>query len=253
MVSLLRSSRVPSAARPALTLLAVVLVAASVGGCWRSPRSQAPFTLSNPNERHPIAVRQGELTLDLAVYPGSSGLNESQKDKVANFLADYKSQSSDRLLIRAPSGGPNEKAAMRAYDQVRRALRDAGIDPRSVALESYFGNGDAGAPVRLSYLQVVAVPPDCPDWSENIGRDPQNTPWPNKGCATQRNLAAMVANPEDLLHPRGETQRSGERRGTVWGKYVKGEVTGSEWGPSKKPNSEHATASDVSQTLGGGQ
>lgn len=77
MVSSLRGSRVLSAARPALTLLAVLLVATSVGGCWRSPRLQAPFTLANPNERHPIAVKQGEVTLDLAVYRGASGLNSS--------------------------------------------------------------------------------------------------------------------------------------------------------------------------------
>ena len=104
---------------------------------------------------------------------------------------------------------------------------------------------DPTAPVRLSYLQFVAEPPDCPDWSENIGRDPKNMPWPNMGCASQRNLAAMVANPEDLLHPRGETPRSGERRDNVWGKYVRGEVTGADWGPDEKPLSEHATSSDV--------
>ena len=243
----LRGSHVLSAARPALTLLTVLLVATSVGGCWRSPRFQAPFTLANANERHPIAVRQGEITLDLAVFPGSSGLNESQENKVANFLADFNSQSSDRLLIRAPSGGPNERAAMRAYDQVRKALRRAGIDPRSVALEPYSGNGDPSAPVRLSYLQAVAVPPDCPDWSENVGRDPHNMPWPNMGCATQRNLAASVADARDLLGPRGETPRPGERRDVVWGKYIDGQPT-----ISKRAPSEHANASEVSQ-IGGGQ
>ncbi|MEX1060924.1 MAG: CpaD family pilus assembly protein [Methyloceanibacter sp.] len=247
MLSPLQGPRLRCGARPALTLLAVILIATSAGGCWQGPRFKAPFTLANPNERHPIAVRQGEVTLDLAVFPGSAGLNESQKNQVNNFLADYKSQSSDRLLIRAPSGGPNETAAMRAYDQVRKALRNAGIDPRSVALEPYFGNGDPSAPLRLSYLQFVADPPDCPDWSENIGRDPQNMPWPNKGCATQRNLAAMVANPEDLLHPRGETPRPGERRDTVWSKYVKGETT-----ISKRDPSEHANASEVSP-IGGSQ
>jgi pilus assembly protein CpaD len=253
MVPPLQGSRLRFEIRPTLTLIAVILIATSAGGCWRSPRFQAPFTLANPSERHPIAVQQGEMTLDLAVYPGSSGLNESQKDKVYVFLRDYKSQRSERLLIRAPSGGPNETAAMRAYNQVRKALSSVGIDPRSVALEPYFGNGDPAAPLRLSYLQFVAVPPDCPDWSENIGRDFQNMPWPDKGCATQRNLAAMVANPEDLLHPRGETLRSGERRDVVWRKYVRGDVTGSKWAPNEKPLSERATTSDVGQDLGGGQ
>jgi len=228
-----------------LTLLGVLLVGTAIGGCWQSPRFKAPFTIANPNERHPIAVRQGEVSLDLAIYPAASGLNESQKGQVYSFLRDYKAQSSDRLLIRAPSGGPNETAAMRAYDDVRRAMRSAGVRPESVVLEPYFANGDPSAPLRLSYLQFVAIPPDCPDWSEDIGRDPQNMPWPDKGCATQRNLAAMVANPKDLLHPRGETPRPGERRDVVWGKYVTGDSTGSKWSPSGQPLPERATTSDI--------
>jgi pilus assembly protein CpaD len=247
MSSALRGSRVPTCARPLLTLLVATALAVPAGGCLRSPRFQAPFTLANPSERHPIAVKQGEVWLDLAVYPGSSGLNDSQKDQVANFLADYKSQSSDRLLIRAPSGGANETAAMRAYDEVRKVLGRAGVRPSLVVLEPYFANGDPSAPLRLSYLQFVAQPPDCPDWSENVGRDPNNMPWPNKGCASQRNLAAMVANPEDLVRPRGETPRPGERRDTVWGKYIAGEVT-----ISKRDPSEHANASEVSP-IGGAQ
>ena len=246
MVSATQGSRV-FAARPLFTLLAVLVVATSAGGCWQSPRFKAPFALANPNERYPIAVRQGEMSLDLAVYPGSSGLNDSQRAQVHGFLRDYKSQSAERLLIRAPSGGANEKAAMHAYDEVRRAMRSAGIDPAAVALDPYFSNGDSSAPLRLSYLQFVAEPPDCPDWSENIARDPQNMPWPNKGCASQRNLAAMVANPEDLVHPRGETPRPGERRDVVWGKYVAGKPTISVRAPS-----EHANASEVSQ-IGGSQ
>jgi pilus assembly protein CpaD len=252
LASLFQVSRRRSVLRRALALLTGILVATSIGGCGTSPRFQAPFTLANPNERHPIAVRQGEVTLDLAIYPGTLGLNQSQKNKLANYLQDYKSKSSERLLIRAPAGGPNERAARHAYDQVRTALRRAGIDPYGVAIEPYYGNGDPSAPLRLSYLQVVAVPPDCPDWSENIGRDPQNMPWPNMGCATQRNFAAMVANPEDLLHPRGETPRPGERRDVVWDKYVAGEVTGSKWGSEEKPISEHANVSDIGQS-GGGQ
>jgi pilus assembly protein CpaD len=102
-------------------------------------------------------------------------------------------------------------------------------------------------PLWISYLQYVAAPPDCPDWSENISRDPQNMPWTNMGCATQRNLAVSVANPEDLIGPRGETPRPGERRDVMWGKYVKGEPT-----ISKRDKAERANASEISP-IGGGQ
>ena len=42
---------------------------------------------------------------------------------------------------------------------------------------------------------------------------------------TQHNLAAMVANPADLLGPRTMTPAARERRDIVWDKYVKGEPT----------------------------
>jgi pilus assembly protein CpaD len=233
------------AVRAGLALLTVLLSGTCLGGCLQSPRFQAPFALANPNQRYPIAVKQGETTLDLAVYSGSTGLNPSQRAQLYDFLADYKQQSADQLLIRAPSGGPNETAAMRAYDDVRAAMRHAGIKPSAVAVQPYYFGGDPASPIRVSFLQVVAVPPDCPDWSENIARDPQNMPFTNMGCATQRNLAVAVANPRDLIDSRGETPRSSERRDVVWSKYVNGQPT-----ISKRAPSEHANASEVSPVGG---
>jgi len=52
----------------------------------RSPRFQAPFTLANPNERYPIAVHEGEVAIDLAVYRGSAGLNPSQRSAVEHEI-----------------------------------------------------------------------------------------------------------------------------------------------------------------------
>jgi pilus assembly protein CpaD len=247
MASALHGSRaLTRAARPALTLLAVLMIAVPAGGCWQSPRFQAPFTLSNPNERHPIAVKQGEALLDLSVSRNSRGLSSEQWGQLYGYLRNYQDQGADRLVIKAPKGSPNEKAAMRAYQDVRHALRRAGINPSDVALEPYFAKWDPHAPLRLSYLEYVAEPPDCPDWSENVGRDPQNMPYPNMGCATQRNLAAVVADPQDLLYPRGESPRPSERRDTVWRKYIAGETT-----ISKRDPSEHANASDISPVEGG--
>ena len=47
------------------------------------------------------------------------------------------------------------------------------------------------------------------------------------------------------IHPRGETPRSGERRDTVWGKYVVGDPTGSKWSPAGRPLPERASISEI--------
>lgn len=234
-------------ARPALTLLATLAIAMPVAGCWKSPRNKAPFTLSNPSERHPISVEQSEALLDLSVSGHAQGLSSAQWNQVYGYLNGYQESGRGRLVIKAPTGGANEKAAKRAYNDVRQAMRRVGINPRAVVLESYGAKWNPNAPLRLSYLEIVAKGPDCPDWSENLAQDPQNLPWPNMGCATQKNLAAMVADPQDLLGPRAETPRPSERRDTVWRKYVAGEVT-----ISKRDASEHANASDISP-IGGGE
>lgn len=234
-------------ARPAITLFATLAIAMPVAGCWKSPRNQAPFTLSNPNERHPIAVKQSEALLDLSVSGRARGLSSAQWDQLYRYLSGYEERGTGRLVIKAPAGGANEKAAKRAYADVRQAMRRVGISPRAVVLESYAAKWNPTAPLRLSYLEYVAQGPDCGDWSENLARDPQNLPWPNMGCATQKNLAAVVADPLDLLGPRAETPRPSERRDTVWRKYVAGEVT-----ISKRDRSEHANASEISR-IGGGQ
>jgi pilus assembly protein CpaD len=233
------------ATRPTLTIAAALMLAVPAGGCWQSPRMQAPFTLSNPSERHPIKVSQGEALLDLSVSSRSSGLSSAQWDQLYRYLAGYQEAGRGGLTIKTPSGSANQAAAKRAYDDVRHAMRRAGISARGVRVEPYFAKYDPAAPIRLSYLELVAKGPDCPDWSENVGRDPQNLPWPNMGCATQKNLAAMVADPEDFVAPHPEMPRPSERRDVVWGKYVKGEVTGAKWAPNDRPLSERANSTDV--------
>ncbi len=152
----------------------------------------------------------------ISLVTRGNGLSSAQTAELRAYLRAYEKEG-ERLMVRAPSGGSNDAASMRAFDDVRKALRQAGITEDSVLLETYYVNGERSAPLRLSFLHYEAKAPDCPDWSENVGRDPQNTPWPNMGCATQRNLAVAVADPRDLMGPRAETPRSSERRDTSLG------------------------------------
>lgn len=194
----------------------------------------AGWSLVDPSEAHPIIVSQQPSTLSLDVARGSYGLSPAQRADVLDFATRFRvsDTGNSRLVISAPSGGSNEVSAMQAVHQIRTILTDLGFGDAAIAVEPYEG-GKGHAPVRLSYMRYVAEAPECGIWPTNLAHDPGNVPYANFGCATQRNFAMQVANPADLLGPRTMTDRSSERRDTVFGKYIRGETTG-----SKKTNDE---------------
>ena len=55
----------------------------------------------------------------------------------------------------------------------------------------------------------MATAPACPDWSKPEADEPDNTTSSNLGCATEANLAAMIANPADLVKPKASTTADG--------------------------------------------
>lgn len=57
----------------------------------------------------------------------------------------------------------------------------------------------------------VAHVPGCPDWSDNkTHANPFESMSSNYGCATNSNLAAMIADPADLLRGRAATEGAAE-------------------------------------------
>ena len=77
-------------------------------------------------------------------------------------------------------------------------------------------------------LRYVAEAPECGRWPSNLADESRNLPYPNFGCAQQRNLAAQIANPADLLGPRTVEPADAERRAVVFDRYRQGRTTGAE-------------------------
>lgn len=201
----------------------------------------AGWALVDPAQRHPIIVSQQPQTMNLRVPRGSSGLAPQQRAELLAF-AD-RSRASDagnsRLVIAAPSGSGNEIAAMHAVDEIRTLLSDRGFQEASIQVEAYAQEGGGQEPpVKVSYLRYVAEGPECGQWPENMAYNPNNLPYPNMGCATQHNLAAMVANPADLLGPRTQGARSAERHDMVMDKYIKGESSNTQKNDDEKINTQ---------------
>ena len=56
--------------------------------------------------------------------------------------------------------------------------------------------------VRVVVARRRATVPGCPNWSRKSQPEIENKSTSNFGCSVNSNLAAMIANPEDLLHGR---------------------------------------------------
>jgi pilus assembly protein CpaD len=207
----------------------VSIAAVTLIGCTQSDERArvAGWSIVDPTQRHPILVSQQPSNLSLRVPRGSRDLSPHQRAQLIDFLDRYRARDNGngKLIILAPRGAANEEAASQAVLEIHYLIREAGFDEASVAVEDYHEDRDPQPPIRVSYLRYVADGPECGQWPTNLAEEPANLAHPNLGCATQRNFAAMVANPADLLGPRANTRRPGERRDQVWEKYVKGEST----------------------------
>ena len=56
--------------------------------------------------------------------------------------------------------------------------------------------------VRVVVTRTTASVPNCPNWSKPSTPNFDDSSMSNYGCATNSNMAAMIANPEDLVHGR---------------------------------------------------
>ncbi len=219
---------------PARTGL-LLLAAASIGlaGCDsltgdRQEQVNVGQQLLTPAERHPIIVSQQLNKMSVKVARGAAGLTPTQRASVIDFLTRYRvaDAGNSKLVISVPSGSANEVSAMNAVADMRPLLADQGFSESAVSIEPYHAEGDPQPPVRIAFLRYAAEGPACGKWPSNIAETPRNVNYENFGCAQQKNLAAMVSNPADLLGPRTMTPASADRRDATWGKYIKGEPSG---------------------------
>lgn len=228
-----------SGPRPVVAkLLAVSLLALLAAGCksLEEPGAYgAGFTIVDPLQKNPIMVTQQPATLNLRVSRNASGLNDSQRRDVAGFLNHFRNtgMGNTRLVISVPAGSPNEGAATRMMTEVKSMVVDFGFSDTVTVTEPYTAPRGTEAPLRLSYLQYIAEGPACGRWPTNLARQKDNLNYDNFGCAQQRNLAAQIANPADLIGPRSMTPSDTERRAVVIGRYENGENTAAQRPPEQ--------------------
>ncbi|MDP2125476.1 MAG: CpaD family pilus assembly protein [Parvibaculum sp.] len=202
-------------------LVALVLGLAGCGGF--SGVDQAQYDASRT---HPISVQPDVATLNIDIPPGQPGLTTADRIAIADFATSYRARGHGPLTVSTPSGSPNAGTATAVLSDVRDALAERGVSGDMLAYTPYSASAaDRSAPLILSFKRYVAKASTCGDWSKSLTAEYKNVLPPNFGCATQNNLAAMVADPADLLKPRTMTSADADRRNTVLDKYRQGEST----------------------------
>jgi pilus assembly protein CpaD len=177
---------------------------------------------------YPITVEPQVATLAINVDDGMQSIARGEDERIRAFVERWKDRGQGQLNAATPTGGQNQAAAWSAMEKVKKVLSGAGVPRTSVQFTSYrAAEGDEQAPITLSFVTYAAVAPECgTDWSENLGYTPRNLPWPEFGCSTQHNFAAVISDPRDLVEPRASESTDAARRSTVLEKYRKGETTG---------------------------
>jgi pilus assembly protein CpaD len=214
-------------------VLLMTAVAGFAAGCniFTTDNSPTDLTSSIPldyRSRHPIAVKEGRKSLTIFVGAGRGGLSPIQRAEVLAFAQNWKRDATGGVIINRPVGGINERAANDTLKEVLSIIVQAGVPNHGIGVRPYDSHGNRVAPLRLNYPQIVAEAGPCGLWPDDIGVTTdsshfENTQYYNFGCATQRNLAALVANPTDLVQPRAETPPYTAKRTFGVEKWRKGE------------------------------
>lgn len=166
-------------------------------------------------ERFPIAVEK--VPVKLTIRADQPQLSNDDSAALRQFAHAARNSKLSDVSVSYPSRSTKAK---RTVEQAVRILSSAGLDRGSIRITSYSGTSDV---ISLVYLRMAAVTAPCGDWSGNIANDSKNEGYPNFGCTAQHNLAAMVANPEDIKKPRTMTSAPAAGRMPAIKNYESGE------------------------------
>jgi len=171
-------------------LIAVLLVSAAAA-CTTPANGPASRGLSSVNE--PVLSR-ATFVIDLAAPGGSLAPQEAAR--LDGWFRSLELGYGDTIFVDGAYAEP-------ARAQVAEVAGNYGLLVQAAAPVT--AGAIAPGSVRVIVARTRAEVPGCPNWSEAASPNYENRSMSNFGCGVNSNIAAMVANPEDLFHGREGT------------------------------------------------
>lgn len=208
-----------------MTTAKIVLLASALLGlaaCASTPPDQGPNkNAATDTQQWMDRIKVTSASDEIALAVHATGLSANQSAALEALVGRWLRAEGRELVVNAP----NSAGAMAA--QVRDRLVMLGAPGARVRVSGFDPTGPEDTVIRVGFLRYEAQPIRCGERWENLTATRNNTAYENFGCAMAANMAAQVANPEDLLSPRDMTPADAGRRDAAFGAYRKGEVTSS--------------------------
>jgi pilus assembly protein CpaD len=226
---------------------ALVGLAVALGACTHTDEAVTASVPDDYRLRHPIAIQEANEQVVIFIGHARGGLSASQRADVMGLAQTWLHEATGAIVADVPVDTPNARAAADSLREVQALVAAAGVPPRGLVVHHYHPEDPRQLPaIRLSYPRISAVAGPCGIWPEDLGPSIknksyfENKSYYNFGCAYQRNMAAMVDNPSDLVQPRPETPAYTIRRSEAFEKYRKGTTTTTSY-----PEADKAKLSDT--------
>jgi len=193
-----------------IKLAAVSAFALAAAGCATQPRALTPANNTSVYSLHQPIVSHTNFVFDVAT--DGNGVSAAEQARLGAWFESIALAYGDHVTIDEPAG--YESGGAKA--DVARVAAAYGLVVNSDASPVTEGAVAPGY-VRIVASRSTASVPGCPIWGDPGIESPVRT-GTNYGCATNANLAAMIANPDDLIRGR---EASGDGSVVVAGRAIR--------------------------------
>ena len=169
---------------------ALVALLASATACTHDRGPITPYNNPTVYSANQPVVQRTDYVLDVGT--SGSGIAGSERDRLASWFETLRPSYGDRVFVDEAGGyadpASRQQVAALAAEYGLLMSDGAPVTPGSVQPGS----------VRVILSRTTATVPGCPIWEDEPLNAPETTAT-NYGCATNSNLASMIADPNDLV------------------------------------------------------
>jgi len=174
----------PIRSNSAIAAAIVLSLGLGLSACGDTPNNTSLYSVKQP------VVERNNYTLDVAA--GAGGLTVPEQQRLAEWFESMNLRYGDRVALDGAIGSDAVREDVAAIASRHGMLLSEGAPITNGFVEPGM--------VRVVVTRTKAHVPGCPDWSDQFASNIDNATADGYGCAINGNLAAMIADPEHLLH-----------------------------------------------------